>query len=155
MSGKETLLQRLEEISQALQNAGGALALLGQGSSGPDLERLDDYSDLDFIIIASPGSKHRFLDRPDWLSAIHPLAYSFKITPEGYKLLFEDGIFCEFAKRLSQFMQGYEGSVESAREILSFLDQNFDINRNIKELILALAEKAAQITPAAEPPAST
>jgi hypothetical protein len=32
-----------------------------------------------------------------WLSGIHPVAYSFPNTEDGYKLLFTDGIFCEFA----------------------------------------------------------
>jgi hypothetical protein len=208
-----------------------------------------------------------------WLEAVHPLAFAFKITPEGYKLLFADGVFCEFAmfepaevetpaflqgswsavgrviwkaddftvpeillkkrpeqvpvrtrewllgealtnlyvgllryqrgeklsaarfiqgyaldrllelselieqatpvakdfytidrryeqrfpataKHLPQFVQGYDRSVESAQEILKFLDQNFDLNLAIKALILALAERAEQITPAAEATAS-
>ena len=32
-----------------------------------------------------------------WLSDVHPIVYSFRNTEDGYKLLFEDGIFCEFA----------------------------------------------------------
>ena len=263
MNTKHTLLQRMKEIAKSLQANAQALALIGQGSVGPELDRLDDFSDLDLIVIAKAGHKREFLDRLDWLNAISPIAYCFNLTPEGYKLLFEDGIFCEFAvfepaelespefansgwsatgrviwkagdfevpahllekavkptaqrtpewllgealtnlyvgllryqrgeklsaarfiqgysvdriielsdiveqeipvakdlytidrryeqrfpitsKRLSQFMQGYDHSVESAREILKFLDGHFEVNTRIKELILALAERATQ-----------
>jgi hypothetical protein len=37
------------------------------------------------------------LDSLQWLSDIHPIAYSFLNTDDGYKVLFADGIFCEFA----------------------------------------------------------
>jgi lincosamide nucleotidyltransferase len=37
------------------------------------------------------------LESLQWLSDVHPLAFSFLNTQDGYKLLFEDGIFCEFA----------------------------------------------------------
>ena len=33
----------------------------------------------------------------DWLNNINKIAYLFQNTKDGYKLLFEDGIFCEFA----------------------------------------------------------
>jgi len=71
--------------------------LLGLGSVGIETERLDEYSDLDFFVIVEPGSKMRFIDHLDWLSNIKSIAYCFRNTHDGYKLLFDDGIFCEFA----------------------------------------------------------
>ncbi|MCB9419162.1 MAG: hypothetical protein H6667_05130 [Ardenticatenaceae bacterium] len=97
MSKKENLLQRLDEIGQSLAQRDGALALLGLGSVGRELSRIDDYSDLDFFVIVRPGSKNRFIDDLDWLSRIQPIAYAFQNTVDGHKLLFADGIFCEFA----------------------------------------------------------
>ncbi|TCI04620.1 hypothetical protein EZV61_01175 [Corallincola luteus] len=91
------LLERLEEIGQSLRNTHQALALLGLGSVGKELSRLDDFSDLDFFAIVQPGQKLRFIDHLDWLSNIKPISYCFRNTYDGYKLLFEDGIFCEFA----------------------------------------------------------
>jgi hypothetical protein len=32
-----------------------------------------------------------------WLTNIHPAAYSFQNTKDGFKFLYRDGIFCEFA----------------------------------------------------------
>jgi len=50
-----------------------------------------------FFAIVRPGSKQRFLDRLDWLSNINEIAYSVRNTDDGYKVLYSDGIFCEFA----------------------------------------------------------
>lgn len=97
MTNKQALLQRMHEIANALQANGQALALIGQGSVGPELDRLDDFSDLDLVLLVKPGHKQEFLDDADWLNAVSPIAYSFKLSPEGYKILFEDGVFCECA----------------------------------------------------------
>jgi lincosamide nucleotidyltransferase len=97
MGKKENLLQRLDEIGQSLAQTEGALAMLGLGSVGRELARLDDHSDLDFFVIVEPGYKGRFISELDWLSRIQPVAYAFQNTVDGHKLLFADGIFCEFA----------------------------------------------------------
>src|SRR4029078_1215740 len=93
----QSLLKRLEEIGQSLQRSGHALALIGLGSVGRELDRLDSYSDLDFFAMVEKYYKHAYVDSLRWLSDIHPIAYSFLNTDDGYKVLFEDGIFCEFA----------------------------------------------------------
>jgi len=92
-----SLLTRLDEIGQSLEQSGHALALIGLGSVGLELERLDSYSDLDFFVIVEPGYKQAYLTSLQWLSDIQPIAYSFLNTDDGYKVLFEDGVFCEFA----------------------------------------------------------
>lgn len=91
------LLARLDAIGAALADTGHALALIGLGSVGLELDRLDDYSDLDFFAIVADGYKRRFIDDLGWLSQVHPVAYAFQNTVDGHKLLFADGIFCEFA----------------------------------------------------------
>ena len=93
----QALLKRLDEIGQSLERSGHALALIGLGSVGLELERLDPFSDLDFFAIVEQGFKRAYLDSLRWLSDVHPIAYSFLNTEDGYKVLFEDGIFCEFA----------------------------------------------------------
>jgi len=97
LSRTELLLSRLDEIGASLARSGKALALIGLGSVGLELDRLDRYSDLDFFAIVENGHKREFLDDLSWLGEIHPIAYSFRNTPDGYKVLFADGIFCEFA----------------------------------------------------------
>ena len=91
------LLSRLDEIGASLARSGKALALIGLGSVGLELDRLDRYSDLDFFAIVENGHKRELLDDLSWLGNIHPIAYSFRNTPDGHKVLFADGIFCEFA----------------------------------------------------------
>jgi hypothetical protein len=91
------LLKRLDEIGQSLSQSGHGLALLGLGSVGIERNRLDDYSDLDFFVIVEPGYKQPFIANLDWLSRIRPVVYAFQNTVDGHKLLFDDGVFCEFA----------------------------------------------------------
>ncbi len=93
----ELLLQRLDDIGKSLERKGGALLLLGVGSVGMETGRMDEYSDLDFFVVVKPGQKDRYIDRLDWLEEVHPLAYSFKNTVDGYKILFADGIYGEYA----------------------------------------------------------
>ena len=97
MRKKQLLLARLDEIAQALAQHRHARALIGLGSVGAELERVDDYSDLDFFVVVEDGYKDRFLTPLDWLTSVHPVAYQFRNTPDGYKLLFADDVFCEFA----------------------------------------------------------
>lgn len=97
MTKKELLLSRLNQIGQSLSKRGTALALISLGSVGEDIERLDEYSDLDFFAIVKDGFKADYIDDLSWLSDIAPIAYTFRNTVDGYKLLYADGIFCEFA----------------------------------------------------------
>jgi hypothetical protein len=91
------LLARLTDIGRSLEGSGHAVALIGLGSVGLELERLDAYSDLDFFAVVEAGYKSHYIQNLDWLSSLCPIVYRFRNTPDGYKLLFDDGIFCEFA----------------------------------------------------------
>lgn len=91
------LLARLADIARSLERSGHALALIGLGSVGAEIDRLDAYSDLDFFAAVAPGYKQVYLSDLAWLSSICPIAYHFFNTADGCKLLFADGIFCEFA----------------------------------------------------------
>ncbi|MFS1859720.1 hypothetical protein BCU54_001200 [Vibrio lentus] len=93
----EKLLQRLDAIGESLKASGRAHALLGLGSVGIETERLDQYSDVDFFAIVQTGHKQYFLDSLHWLSDILPIDYVVRNTIDGYKVLYADGIFCEFA----------------------------------------------------------
>jgi lincosamide nucleotidyltransferase len=97
MHKRELLLRRLDEIASSLLRTNAALALLGLGSVGLETDRLDEYSDLDFFVVVSEGSKAAFIESLDWLERVRPLAYAYRNTVDGYKALFDDGVFCEFA----------------------------------------------------------
>jgi lincosamide nucleotidyltransferase B/F len=91
------LLKRIDDIGVSLERSGHALALIGLGSVGLELVRLDDFSDLDFFVIVEPGHKSFYLNHLDWLTCLGEIGFSFANTSDGLKLLYEDGIFCEFA----------------------------------------------------------
>lgn len=93
----QDLINRLDAIGKTLSQTTSALALFGLGSVGKELDRLDKYSDLDFFVIARNGHRTEFLEDLSWLSASSPIAYAFRNTSDGYKVLYADGIFCEFA----------------------------------------------------------
>jgi lincosamide nucleotidyltransferase B/F len=93
----QQLLQRLDDIGASLALTNKALALLGLGSVGAELERLDDYSDLDFFVVVKEGHKAEFITNLDWLSRVRPLSFAFQNTPDGYKVLFDDDLYAEFA----------------------------------------------------------
>jgi lincosamide nucleotidyltransferase len=81
---QEVLISPLERswlIAGALKQGN---SLDRMGSVGVEVDRLDDYSDLDFFGVVEPGFKNE-------------LALATTISRGGYKLLFQDGVFCEFA----------------------------------------------------------
>jgi len=89
-------LRRLEEIAAAVSASGRALGLLALGSAA-ETARLDAWSDLDFFVIARPGAKAALVEDLTWLGAAAPLGHAFRNTGDGWKALFADGVFCEFA----------------------------------------------------------
>lgn len=97
MSHRDRLLQRLDEIGRSLAQWPTAMALIGLGSVGRELDRLDDYSDLDFFVIVEGHDQQRYRDDLSWLSGAHPLAFAFRNSDHGHKFLFEDGIYGEMA----------------------------------------------------------
>lgn len=94
---KKRLLDRLDDIAKSLEKEEHTLALMALGSVGTETDRIDAFSDLDFFAIVEDRFKQHFIDDLTWLKAAYPLAYVFKNTKDGYKVLFEDGIYAEFA----------------------------------------------------------
>lgn len=97
LSIPERLLQRLEDLGSLLAQRGDAIALIGLGSVGVDLERIDDHSDLDFFVIVEDDARQDYLDSIDWLELLSPVAFSFPNTLDGRKVLFSDGLYAEYA----------------------------------------------------------
>ncbi|WP_410768531.1 hypothetical protein [Fontibacillus sp. BL9] len=97
MNTPEQLLKRLDSIGQSLSMREHALLLLGVGSVGTELERLDSYSDLDFFVFTEQGYSNTFIENLDWLNSACALSFHFRNTEDGYKIMFEDGIYGEFA----------------------------------------------------------
>lgn len=90
------LINRLNQLGNVLQNREDCIALLALGSCA-DLERMDDYSDLDFFVIVEKDKQDKYLYHLDWLEKCAPLAYTFRNTKDGHKIMWEDGIYAEYA----------------------------------------------------------
>jgi hypothetical protein len=93
----QRLLQRLDELGAVLARRGDALALIGLGSVGVDLDRLDDHSDMDFFVVVEDGAKQAYLDEIDWLEQLAAVEFSFPNSVDGRKVLFADRLFAEYA----------------------------------------------------------
>ncbi len=92
----EKLLDRLNDLGKQCYAQDFTLALLALGSCA-EVSRMDAYSDLDFFLIVKDGTKTDALIDLSWLSDIAPLSYVFRNTVDGYKIMWEDGIYAEFA----------------------------------------------------------
>lgn len=77
---QELLLERLDAIGASLARSGNGLAMIGLGSTGLELERLDQYSDLDFFAIVETGHKNEYLESLAWLSSICPISFVYRNT---------------------------------------------------------------------------
>src|SRR6478609_8610954 len=94
----ERLLAFLDRLGAELDRRGDAVALLGLGSVGSDLHRLDEHSDADFfVVVDDPASRDRYLADIDWLEAAHPVVWSFENSDAGRKALLEGDLFAEYA----------------------------------------------------------
>jgi hypothetical protein len=97
MPKPQQLLRRLDDIGTSLAATDKALALIGLGSVGVELDRLDGYSDLDFFVVVKGGHKAEFIANLDWLCRARSIQFAFKNTSDGYKILFDDDVYAEFA----------------------------------------------------------
>lgn len=84
-------LELLDQIGHRLAQRPEALGLLALGSCGMDTDRMDEFSDLDFFVIAEP--REPLLEDLSWLG---PVEWSHRNTPDGQQALVK-GVFCEFA----------------------------------------------------------
>jgi hypothetical protein len=94
----ERLLAFLDRLGAELDRRGDAVALLGLGSVGRDLHRLDEHSDADFfVVVDDAAARDRYLADIDWLEAAQPVVWSFENSDAGRKALLEGDLFAEYA----------------------------------------------------------
>jgi hypothetical protein len=91
------LLERLDALAGVLERRGDVIALLGLGSVGAALDRLDEHSDLDFFVVVEDEARTGYLEQIGWLEAVAPVVYSFRNTIDGRKILWADGVYAEYA----------------------------------------------------------
>ena len=89
--------ETLEILSHQAQNSPHAIALVGAGSAGTEIIRMDQYSDIDFFLIVEDGFSKEFIDDNSWFGSKLPIVFAFRDTEHGNKALLENGVFLEFA----------------------------------------------------------
>lgn len=92
----DALIQRLDALKTSLEKREDCLGLLALGSCA-DQARLDEYSDLDFFVLVEEGKQEAYLNNLDWLSDCGPLAFVFRNSIDGHKIMWQDGIYAEYA----------------------------------------------------------
>ena len=88
-------MRRLEEIARALAQTGHARALIGYGSTA-EIDRFDQYSDLDFLVIAGADGKEILIRDTRWFADRHPVIYCTMHTDDGFRVVYDDGVLCDF-----------------------------------------------------------
>lgn len=73
------------------------LGLVALGSMAEQDYRPDEWSDHDFFVVTTTGEQERFRSELGWLPAQEEVAFSFRETAHGLKVLYRDGHLLEFA----------------------------------------------------------
>ena len=85
------------ELRAGLEADGRVLGLVVLGSTAEGERPPDRWSDHDFFVVVTPGAQESFRDRLDWLPHPDRIAFSYRETPHGAKVLYRDGHLLEFA----------------------------------------------------------
>lgn len=115
-------LQRMHELAEFVKMNSDVLCLLGLGSMS-EVNRADAYSDMDFFIIVHDDAKLKFLEDLFWLK-VRPLTYAFKNSNDGYKILYDDGVYGEFAV----FTKDELANAHFTKGIIYYKTDDFDIS---------------------------
>ncbi len=86
-----------EQLRRNLEADPRVVGLIACGSMAQLDTRPDDWSDHDFLVVVQPGLQEGFREHLGWLPDADRVAYRFRETAHGLKLLYESGHMLEFA----------------------------------------------------------
>jgi len=86
-----------EQLRRNLEADPRVVGLIACGSMAQLDTRPDDWSDHDFLVVVQPGLQESFREHLGWLPDVDRVAYRFRETAHGLKLLYESGHMLEFA----------------------------------------------------------
>jgi hypothetical protein len=89
--------ETLEILLKVAKNSPHTIALVGAGSAGAEIARMDQYSDIDFFLIVEDGYSSGFINDNSWFGKELPIVFAFRDTDHGNKALLQNGVFLEFA----------------------------------------------------------
>ena len=83
-------------LTEACRNTPSVIGLVLVGSVA-DTERVDEWSDHDFFLITERGAQERLRLDLSWLPSSEKIAFSFRETEHGLKVVYNSGAVLEFA----------------------------------------------------------
>lgn len=95
MGQRERSLRRMDEIAAYYAGQDGVLAVAAFGSNA-ERERLDDSSDLDFLVFAEADAKAPLLETVVRLAQFGEIDALRVVYGDAVQLLFSDGVLCDF-----------------------------------------------------------
>ncbi len=102
-------IARMEALTSYYAAQRGVLGVAAFGSNA-ERERFDAYSDLDFLVLAEPAAMDKLLQETPLLYQIHPIAGLATNAEHTVKLLFQDGVLCDYGiiapERVAAFCHG-------------------------------------------------
>lgn len=84
------------DLSKACRNTPSVIGLVLVGSVA-DSDRADEWSDHDFFVITESGAQEKLRQNLDWLPSSSEIAFSFRETAHGLKVVYTSGAVLEFA----------------------------------------------------------
>ncbi|MBZ4683719.1 MAG: hypothetical protein JG768_1144 [Fusobacteriales bacterium] len=90
------LLKRLDDIKNSLKKHSECEAIISMTPIELELDKFDEYKGINFIVFLKEN-KDKFLENLSWLYCESKIIYAFKNTKNGYKIMYEDGIYLEFS----------------------------------------------------------
>lgn len=132
MISKEELFLKIEKLGILSKENPDIKAILGFGSSGAEIDRLDEYSDIDFLIIPKETKKEILIDNLSWLESELSISYVFRNELDGFKIFFSDGIFAEFGVLYEKEWK----SIPHGKGRIIWAEEDIDINliKSTKEI---------------------
>lgn len=110
---KEISIGRMKKLVKYWKVQEGVEAVAAFGSLA-ETERFDQWSDLDFLVICDTARKETLLSSLHKLEAICPIDYLQIEYSDSVKLLFRDGVLCDFGivteQQVASFSHG-EGRI--------------------------------------------
>lgn len=119
---REISLVRMEKLTEFLRDIDGIQAIMGFGSLA-EIERFDQYSDLDFLIVCEQDTRNRLLITLEVFNEVAPITYVGIEGEDTVRLLFSDGVLCDFGvvteKQLTSIPHGQGRYIWKTKEFSS------------------------------------
>lgn len=85
------------ELARRLEADGRVRGLVALGSMAEQDYAPDAFSDHDFFVVVESGTQESFRQDLSWLPRAHDVAFSFRETAHGLKVVYAEGHLLEFA----------------------------------------------------------